>query len=323
MVLHRSRFLSIVVLVLAACAQGRKSQQAPEGSGHAPATLPMPSATAEKPADLPGLHNVVAYGDRWLSGSVPEGEAGFATLAGMGIKTVVSVDGAKPDLEAAKKHGLRYVHLPIGYDGVPAARSRELAAALALLPGPTYMHCHHGKHRSAGALATAAVMLGELDADEAMARMKVSGTAADYKGLWRDVAGAKKCAPYQLGIDPTQLPEVATVSGMVHVMSQVDEVNDLLKSAAKAKWQVPADHPDLVPAAEAMRLRDLFGALEHDKDCLAASADFRTILTEARTSARALAEALGPGGDATARDQHFAAIGKSCKDCHVRFRDNK
>ena len=71
------------------------------------------------------------------------------------MQTVISVDGAKPDLEAARKHGLRYVHLPHGYDGVPAPRGDELAIALRTLEGPIYVHCHHGKHRSPAAAGVA------------------------------------------------------------------------------------------------------------------------------------------------------------------------
>ena len=35
------------------------------------------------------------------------------------MKTIISVDGAKPDLKSARKQGIRNVHIPIGYTGVP------------------------------------------------------------------------------------------------------------------------------------------------------------------------------------------------------------
>src|SRR6476620_6265539 len=40
------------------------------------------------------------------------GEKDFAALATRGIKIIISVDGATPDVEEAKKHGIRYIHLP-------------------------------------------------------------------------------------------------------------------------------------------------------------------------------------------------------------------
>ena len=71
--------------------------------------------------DAPGLHNVYRLTDKLLSGSGPEGDEGFASLQQLGVKTVLSVDGARPDVARARRFGLRYVHLPIGYDGVPEA----------------------------------------------------------------------------------------------------------------------------------------------------------------------------------------------------------
>jgi len=81
-----------------------------------PAEIKMPTVADAKAKDLPGLHNVVAFHDNFWSGGVPEGEEAFATLAAMGVKTVISVDGAEPDVELAKKFGLKYIHLPIGYN---------------------------------------------------------------------------------------------------------------------------------------------------------------------------------------------------------------
>ena len=69
------------------------------------------------PKNFPGLSNVVAFHDGFYSGSAPAGDAGFDSLSSLGIKTILSVDGAMPDVELADKYGMRYVHLPIGYDG--------------------------------------------------------------------------------------------------------------------------------------------------------------------------------------------------------------
>src|SRR5215510_11511668 len=72
--------------------------------------LPQPGG---KPVDMPGLHNVIHVADRLFSGGAPEGDAGFDSLKKLGIKTILSVDGARPEVARAKQHGMRYVHLPI------------------------------------------------------------------------------------------------------------------------------------------------------------------------------------------------------------------
>src|SRR5690606_18255679 len=75
---------------------------------------------SETVASKPAIENIHPLTPQLISGGQPKGDAAFSQLAEMGVKTIVSVDGAKPDLELAKKHGLRYVHIPIGYDGVGA-----------------------------------------------------------------------------------------------------------------------------------------------------------------------------------------------------------
>ena len=101
------------------------------------------SAT-EEPRDLPGVHNLVCYkgssADAFISGSAPEGTVGLDSLAKLGIKTIISVDGAIPDVAAAKARGVRYVHLPIGYDGFDDARKAELVRAVRDLPKPIYIN---------------------------------------------------------------------------------------------------------------------------------------------------------------------------------------
>ena len=85
--------------------------------------------------------------DRVYSGGQPEGDEAFATLRKLGVKTLISVDGTKPDVERAAKFGLRYVHIPHGYAGISSNTAARLAKAAATVEGPIFVHCHRGKHR--------------------------------------------------------------------------------------------------------------------------------------------------------------------------------
>jgi len=86
-----------------------------------PAALP-PSSTAVRapapsvntlllsrpnPADYPHVHNLLQLSERIYSGGEPEGNAAFAELAKLGVTVVVSVDGTRPNLAAARRHGIR------------------------------------------------------------------------------------------------------------------------------------------------------------------------------------------------------------------------
>lgn len=284
-------------------------------------TIPAPAVDAAKPATLAGLHNVVTYAPNLVCGGVPEGEEGLHTLAAMGIKTVVSVDGAVPDVATAEKLGMRYIHLPISYNGITPERQKELAQTIANVDGPVYMHCHHGKHRSASALGSALVLAGKLTPAAAESRMKVSGTADNYQGLWNAVRDAKPLAAAELRADVSKFPSIAKVSGMVATMSEIDSVFENVVAAQKAGWAASKDHPDLMPQKETRRLHALFTQLEGDAESKSHPADYQTMLRKAIAQGQALDAAVA-AGDKTAADAQFTLVQKSCKECHKGYRDN-
>jgi len=315
--------------VLVACEDG-----SPRGADGAPrAAVPLPAVADPAPRDYPGIHNAVAYHDGFVSGGVPEGEAGFDTLRAMGVRTVISVDGAEPDAALARARGMRYVHLPIGYDGFDQARKLELARAVRGLPRPIYIHCHHGKHRSAGASAAIAVSLGWLTPDQAAARMAVSGTAKGYTGLWQCTAESAPIAAALLDAAPADFPERTMPSSLVAAMVEIDEVHDRLKLAQRAGWRAPADHPDLAPLADAGRLADLYRLLDDDSQLKDVPESERAVVREwlvreglAAARLEQVIESMSvtePDRAALAKraDAALALLGASCKACHQQHRD--
>ncbi|MCE7973641.1 MAG: hypothetical protein DYG92_04840 [Leptolyngbya sp. PLA1] len=301
---------------LVACSSG--------GGARVKGTVAPPLMGEESPRDYAGLHNVVAYHPDVFSGGVPEGDAGFETLARMGIRTVISVDGAAPDLVEAKKHGLRYIHLPIGYNGFGEARGEELARATrdALGDGPVYIHCHHGKHRSAGAAAAVAVSLGWMSADEAVARMKVSGTSPAYRGLYACAAAASVMSEAELDAVTADFPEACKPEGMVDTMVRMDEAMEYLKAIEAAGWKPPSEHPDLVPVAEAGKLADLLRLLHDDRSPVAKREGFAAKIDANHAPAQRLEDLLEAGStDVAAMSAEFKRVSSACKSCHAAFRD--
>ncbi|MCA8925968.1 MAG: cytochrome c [Planctomycetes bacterium] len=284
-----------------------------------PALAP-PALDDPQPHGYLGLDNVVAYAERVYSGSAPLGPEGFQTLAAWGVDTIISVDGARPDVETARAAGLRYVHLPIGYDGMDAERTLELARALQLARerGAVYVHCHHGKHRSAGAAGAASVTLGLASPAEATARMQVSGTSPSYPGLYGCVALATPTTAARLDALPTEFPEVWEPQGLVKSMVEVAHAFEHLQDVREAGWRAPASHPDLVPAAEAGRLADLFRTL----DTAGRPDDFQAWARESQRLASEVEEALVGGGFATDElDSRLQRLGQTCKACHAPYRN--
>ena len=214
------------------------------------APRPLPQPIQEK-----RLANPFQLTKQVYSGGQPEGEQAFRALKELGIKTILSVDGARPDAELAKRFGMRYVHLPIGYEGVAPERALELAKATRDLPGPLFVHCHYGKHRAPAAAALACVMLGKLEPEAATAALKAAGTDPHYQGLYAAVAAAKTVAPKALDRLRADFPSAAQVPPLAEMMLDLDASYDRLRGASKNGWKAPADHPDVDPAHEVMQLR--------------------------------------------------------------------
>ncbi len=293
---------------------------------HPPADPLATPPAAETPKALKsrrthaGLHNVWIVTEGLISGSQPDGDPGFNDLAEMGVRTIISVDGARPDIERASAHGMRYVHLPIGYGGIEPARTRQLARAVRDLPKPVYLHCHHGRHRGPAAAAIAAVALGRLNNKDAVDFMKRARTSPDYAGLYACVERAPVETPASLATVSTDFPQIATVSGLIRTMASVDRAYDNLKRIRDAGWTTPPDHPDLIPAAEARQVGDRFTGLLGEAETQNKTEEFRYLLGVAAASAGTLTQALS----ANSRDDlpdRFSALASSCKDCHIKYRD--
>lgn len=285
------------------------------------------SVSAASATDFPGVHNAVAFGDGLISGGVPEGDAGFDTLARLGVGTIISVDGAVPDVARAERRGMRYVHLPIGYNGFDEPRRLQIIRATrdGLERGTVYIHCHHGKHRGAAAAAAAAVGLGKATPDAMVERMKVAGTSPSYSGLYACVRAATPVGSARVDAVNGDFPSVSRPTGMVEGMVEVDEILDRLRAIEAAGWRAPADHPDLVPAAEAARLGDVFRELAAlgagDAARRRPEAFVQHLITTSALATEIEDRLLARPTDPAGLSARLAGLAASCKDCHVRYRD--
>ncbi len=298
-------------------------------------------ATAQQPADTgsapippkieplqaPGIHNLFRATDRVYSGDQPEGDEGFATLRKLGVKTIISVDGARPDVERAAKFQLRYVHIPHGYDGIPAETAARLAKAARTLEGPIFVHCHHGKHRGPAAVGVICQATAGWTPDQAVAWMRQAGTAPDYAGLFRANAEFRMPTAEALARVPDAFPSRAEVSGLVDAMVAIDHHRDNLKAVQKAGWRVPPGQPDLIPATEALLLQEAYRELLRDARAQAKGDTFLGLLGKAESDAKDLHALLGSSSttlDEAAikrADALSKAAGQSCAGCHKKFRD--
>ncbi len=269
----------------------------------------------------PGIDNFYQLSDRFYSGSVPEGDTAFAALQKLGIKTIITVDGTKPDVEAARRFGIRYVHLPIGYDGVPPAQALRLVKAAETLSGPIFVHCHHGMHR--GPTGAAVICMAEegWTSDQAESWLHLAGTATNYAGLYRSVEEFHPPSREVLKKVSSDFPEKSAVSPLADVMIQVDGRLDNLKLIKKAGYKTPSDHPDINPAEEALLLDELFKELQRSPVVEKRPVQFKTKLSDAEHAAEALHESLARGDLGSVPEAAFQRMNDACTACHTIYRN--
>ncbi len=287
--------------------------------------LPALAADAAKPQPikLPGIENAFRVTGRILAGSQPEGDAAFAALAKAGVQTIISVDGARPDIESAKKHGLRYVHLPFGYDGISTQRIAELTKAAAPEAGTIFIHCHHGKHRGPAAVGVVCEALAGWTPAQADTWLKQAGTAPDYPGLYRAVREFRAPTPEEIARIGA-LPETAKTPALVDTMVAIDERFDALKSAQTAGWKTPPGEADATPAHQATLLWEQLRELTRTEDTAKRPGDFRKLLADSEHTAAALRDTLRTSpDDAVNLNAALKQTTQSCTACHKVYRNEK
>jgi protein tyrosine phosphatase (PTP) superfamily phosphohydrolase (DUF442 family) len=286
-----------------------------------------PTSEQAKLHKLPtkSLPNAIQITPKVISGGQPDGEKGFEELEKLGVKTIISVDGAKPDLAAAKKHGLRYVHLPHGYDGIPDERVKELAKAVKELNGPIYIHCHHGKHRSPAAAAAACAAAGLIEPKQAIEILKLAGTHENYRGLYALAREVKRIDDRSLAELQVEFKETVKIPPLAEAMIELEHTHDHLKLAAAAKWKSLGEHPDIDPAHEALLLREHFTELLRNDAVAKESQQFKDLLLRSESAAKDLEAALkeSPRSEASLVKSAaaFEVVSKQCTACHQAYRD--
>ena len=216
-----------------------------------------------------------------------------------------------PDTETAKAHGMRYVHIPIGYDGLDEHAEKSLAQLVRQTSGRIFIHCHHGKHRGPAAAAIACMAEGEFDGENALRFLKQAGTDPRYAGLFRSVARYKR--PTASDRLP-RLVEVAEVDPIAESMADLDRHFDDLKP----------DEKGAVSEEAALVVKEVFRELTRTlaKSGEANSRDdrFLKLLHTATKSADELHGAL-----TTSSPQQLAKayrrLAKQCVECHRAYRD--
>lgn len=248
-----------------------------------------------------------------LYGPAPAGQEDFEAIAKHGVTRIISVDGAAPDLENAREHGMSYIHIPFGYDTVPIEAQAKLVKAVRQAKGPVYIHCHHGRHRAPAAVAIPFMALDGANHAEAKHLLEVAGTGEEYAGLWKSVAEFSQKGIE--GMDP-KLVESAPVEPLAATMAILDRHWDNVKEAESAAWTLSESDATFDTRNEALLVYEALFEMDRANE----EAPFAEEMALATKYAQTLHTALR-AEDFDAADEAYRSLRASCTQCHRGHRN--
>ncbi len=319
----------VLVLLLGACRTSiEPSVTTPERRSANPSirVQSIPTLSLER-YHLPGIENFWALSPRIHSGSAPQGDAAFEALAKIGIRTVISVDGAEPDVETAARYGIRTVHLPMEYSGISQEDGWRLVKAVGIGSEGVYVHCHKGLHRGPTAVALLCMALEAWPATFAERWMHIAGTSEVYAGLYDSVKNFRVPSAEDLENIPEGPVEPVEVSPLVECMVQIENRFETLRGFAANEYLSLETQPGRAARNESVLLWELFREARRTGLGGELGFDYEERLTSAEVAAEFLHEQLGQlerDGSRLALATVNAALesmARECAGCHRVHRD--
>lgn len=244
--------------------------------------------------------------DLYFGGSPEEND--FAFLKAQGVKSIICVDGAKPDLKSSKAQNILYRHVPVTYDELGLEQQKMLVKAYDELPKPVYIHCHHGKHRGPAAVAIILKNHHDWKNDSLIQFMEKAGTSKHYNGLYQSVSESKKLP--QKDWQKLHVPESAKVKALARTMAELDRIWVRLENELRKEMNTAVQ---LSAQNDALLLKEYFVELKREE-----GTKFDKEYAEIIDNIKLLELSLSRGQGVS---KAFEAVKTDCKSCHSDYRD--
>ena len=270
------------------------------------AGLTAQDEVAQQPSPIENVHWI---NPELTSGAGPVSETDFEYLKELGFKTIVSVDGEQPNVLLAKEFGLRYVHVPLPYSGIPVDSSRQLTKVMAECEKPIYIHCHHGLHRGPAAAAICGIVQGHFTNDAAVQFLHDVGTDPAYVGLYRDVHDFRPVnVAAEAKLNPVELVESAPIDELSAVMLRVEKQFQLIESRQPANTLSKDQKAPWIAIVEELKEA---GRLQKENP------ELQTAFQKAAQIVHALSS-----GESGIRADAVQILKQQCVSCHVAHRSD-
>ena len=281
-----------------------------------PRSSASPDLDTENRVDQKFPENFVSFVPNLYSGGEPS-EEHLKLLHSLGVTTIVSVDGAEPNVEAVEELGIKYIHLPIGYDFVPNQVVATLMQLDPQLKTKIYLHCHHGKHRGPAVAAIYSVLTGSISKEEAIDKMQSIGTGREYKGLWHSVSNIDK----EKISNTKQLPIVSSqkVDDLTASMATIDRLYDNVKHHLNTADPKLNKHEELLHQTVLLQesLKESYRLDTHE---WINESEYDMLFKRTNTLADQLVSRVKSNKIALSQST-LKTLKQSCKACHTDYRN--
>jgi len=261
-------------------------------------------------SSVAGIEHVFQLTSRIWSGGEPKEAAAFDQLADLGVQTIISVDSAKPNVAAAKKLGIRYIHIPTRYEGLDRETQLRIFRAVKESRGGIFFHCHHGKHRGPAAAAIGCIAEESATPTEALRILADAGTSTEYDGLWESV---RKFQPPSKDETLPPLVSSADTNPVGMSMARIDRLWTRIQEeqSAEPKRSTKNLVDSTLLLSEEFRELARVDLSDYDKE-------FRDLLTEsARLATQMHQQAKAPG---RLSPKLVSSLKQQCQNCHSEWR---
>lgn len=286
-----------------------------------PAERGPAKAAATKSVQL-GQLDAIRVADDLFCGPQPRTAQDFAALKAQGIQTVIGLDGVVPNAQLARQAGLKYVHLPVGFNQaeqqVPA-----LLATLKSAKGPCYLHCRYGRPRTPAMVAMVAQVRYGWNQAQASEWAKQAGVGESYQGLAASLASFRP--PAADAVRQAKVPSgPAKTTPLVHTMAALLDDWEPIRKAAAAEFKDYSPEQLNRLAVHAVGVEKHLRGLTGDAIVSDWGQDFADEMAEAAAAAQALAaacRAAAASGNVEPLPQAMKAAGSRCGACHTTYRN--
>src|SRR6185295_8830789 len=133
-----------------------------------------------------------------------------------------------------------------------------LAKAVRDLPGPIYIECNSGKHRSVPSAAVASILLGDMTSLQGALALQTAGTSPGYSGMFAAVQSATKVSKEVLDALTVNFTARAEVPRLPKTMVEIEKTWRRIEAAQALNWKVPDTRKDLKVEEDLLHMIDLF-----------------------------------------------------------------